>query len=89
MSGKNLTAEQERTSDRIMIESGLKGAAIGLGIGAIATVMTFRRSPEFRALSRPLQSLMTVSSKCYVQTVILSATLIFAYSHYCWFLICI
>lgn len=62
MSGKNLTAEQEKTSERIMLESGLKGAAIGLGIGAIATVMTFRRSPEFRALSRPLQSLMTVSS---------------------------
>lgn len=62
MSGKNLTAEQEKTSERIMLESGLKGAAIGLGIGAIATVMTFRRSPEFRALSRPLQSLMTVST---------------------------
>lgn len=62
MSGKNLTAEQEKTSERIMIESGLKGAAIGLGIGAVATVLTFRRSPEFRALSRPLQSLMTVSS---------------------------
>lgn len=63
MSGKILSSEQEKTSERIMLESGFKGAAIGLGIGAIATVMTFRRSPDFRALSRPLQSLMAVSCK--------------------------
>lgn len=63
MPGKELSAEQAKTSDRIFYESGLKGAAIGLGIGAVATVLTLRRSPEFRALSRPIQSIMTASSK--------------------------
>lgn len=63
MPGKELSAEQTKTSDRILIESGLKGAAIGFGLGAVATILTLRRSPEFRALSRPMQSIMTASSK--------------------------
>jgi hypothetical protein len=60
---KNLTPEQQKLSEKIYYESGLKGAAIGLGLGVAATLFTIRRSPEFRALSRPLQSIMTVGSK--------------------------
>ncbi|KAG0170237.1 hypothetical protein DFQ28_005045 [Apophysomyces sp. BC1034] len=59
---KYLTPEQEKECQKIGIIGGLKGAAIGLGIGAVATVMTFRRSPDFRALSRPVQSIMVASS---------------------------
>ncbi|CAO3699124.1 hypothetical protein G6F70_007688 [Rhizopus microsporus] len=57
-----LTPEQEKTRQNIYWTSGLKGAAIGLGLGAVATVFTLRRSPEFRSLSRPLQSILAVSS---------------------------
>jgi hypothetical protein len=63
MSGKQLTPQQEKAADKIYFQSGIKGAAIGLGLGLAATVFTFRRSPEFRALSRPLQSIMAASSE--------------------------
>ncbi|KAL0095713.1 hypothetical protein J3Q64DRAFT_1711262 [Phycomyces blakesleeanus] len=61
MVGKVLSPAQEKECDRIAFNNGLKGAALGLGLGLVATVMTFRRSPEFRALSRPFQSIMAVS----------------------------
>ncbi|KAG1444391.1 hypothetical protein G6F56_010316 [Rhizopus delemar] len=56
-----LTPEQEKTRQNLYFTSGLKGAAIGLGLGALATAFTLKRSPEFKALSRPLQSIMAVS----------------------------
>ncbi|KAI7903502.1 uncharacterized protein BX663DRAFT_542445 [Cokeromyces recurvatus] len=62
MSGKSLTHEQQKASDKIFIQSGLKGAAIGLGLGLAATALTIRKSPEFRSLSRPIQSIMAAST---------------------------
>jgi hypothetical protein len=67
MSGKQLSAEQEKTAEKIYFQSGLKGAAIGLGLGLVATAFTFRRSPEFRALSKPFQALMPTSSKVFLK----------------------
>lgn len=58
-----LTPEQEKVRQNLYFSSGLKGAAIGLGLGVAATAFTLRRSPEFRALSRPIQSIMAASSK--------------------------
>lgn len=63
MSKRVLSPEQEKAADRIMIQSGLKGALIGLGIGAAATAFVRGRSSEFRALSKPVQSIMAASSK--------------------------
>ncbi|KAI9277414.1 hypothetical protein BY458DRAFT_504920 [Sporodiniella umbellata] len=53
-----LTPEQEQRRQNLFFSSGLKGAVIGLGIGALATSIVMKRSPEFRALSRPVQSIM-------------------------------
>lgn len=53
-----LTPEQEARRDQLGLEAGLKGAAIGLGIGALGFIMVTRRSAEFRALSRPMQAIM-------------------------------
>lgn len=60
---KILSPEQEKVRNKIFYESGLKGAALGLGIGLAATVFTIRRSPDFRALSKPMQAIMAASSK--------------------------
>ncbi|EIE91858.1 hypothetical protein RO3G_16569 [Rhizopus delemar RA 99-880] len=57
-----LTPEQEKVRQNLYFSSGLKGAAIGLGLGVAATAFTLRRSPEFRALSRPIQSIMAAST---------------------------
>ncbi|KAG0750193.1 hypothetical protein G6F57_000452 [Rhizopus arrhizus] len=62
MSSIVLTPEQEKTRQSIYYSNGLKGALVGLGLGVAATVFTMRRSPEFRSLSRPLQSIMAASS---------------------------
>ncbi|RCH82961.1 hypothetical protein CU098_007743 [Rhizopus stolonifer] len=59
---KFLTPEQAQTRDKIFYTSGAKGALIGLGIGAAATAFVLKKSPEFRALSRPLQSIMAAST---------------------------
>ncbi|KAI9266023.1 hypothetical protein BY458DRAFT_534100 [Sporodiniella umbellata] len=56
----SLTPEQEETKRHIFFSSGSKGALVGLAVGAMATVLSLRRSPEFRALSRPVQSMMVV-----------------------------
>lgn len=63
MSSIVLTPEQEKTRQSIYYSNGLKGALVGLGLGVAATVFTMRRSPEFRSLGRPLQSIMAASSK--------------------------
>lgn len=65
MSNKTLSPQQEKAAEKVFFESGLKGAAIGLGFGLAATALTIRKSHDFRALSRPLQSLMAASSKHY------------------------
>ncbi|KAI8988143.1 hypothetical protein BDF20DRAFT_815669 [Mycotypha africana] len=57
-----LTPEQQKTRDSIFYQSGIKGALIGLGIGAAATALVVRKSAEFRALSRPMQSIMAAST---------------------------
>ncbi|KAI8877032.1 hypothetical protein K501DRAFT_230961 [Backusella circina FSU 941] len=57
-----LTPQQQTERESIFYRSGIKGAVVGLGLGAAATILTFRRSPDFRALSRPLQSIMAVST---------------------------
>ncbi|KAG0785339.1 hypothetical protein G6F22_007994 [Rhizopus arrhizus] len=57
-----LTPEQEKVRQNLYFSSGLKGAVIGLGLGVAATAFTLRRSPEFRALSRPIQSIMAAST---------------------------
>ncbi|KAI7895077.1 uncharacterized protein EV154DRAFT_414052 [Mucor mucedo] len=62
MSNKTLSPQQEKAAEKVFFESGLKGAAIGLGLGLAATAFTIRRSPDFRALSKPMQSLMAVST---------------------------
>ncbi|KAF7723635.1 hypothetical protein EC973_001777 [Apophysomyces ossiformis] len=59
---KYLTPEQEKECQKIGVIGGLKGAAIGLGIGAVATVLTYRRSPHFRALNRQMQAIMPAAS---------------------------
>ncbi|KAI7865660.1 hypothetical protein BDF14DRAFT_1822141 [Spinellus fusiger] len=61
MTSKLLTPKQDKTRVKLAFDAGLKGAAMGLGLGIIATALTLRRSPEFRALSRPIQSIMAVS----------------------------
>ncbi|ORX45096.1 hypothetical protein DM01DRAFT_1340177 [Hesseltinella vesiculosa] len=43
------------------MKAGIKGAAIGLGLGLVATVITFKRSPTFQTLSKPLQSTFIVA----------------------------
>lgn len=63
MSKVILTPEQEKVRQSLYFSSGLKGALVGLGLGVAATVFTLRRSPEFRMLSRPVQSIMAVSGK--------------------------
>lgn len=78
---KNLSPAQEKEREGIYFSSGIKGAFIGLGLGAVATVLTFRRSPEFRALGRPMQSILTASSKykatqhCYLRLCLLTVLL--------------
>ncbi|KAI8878417.1 hypothetical protein K501DRAFT_287884 [Backusella circina FSU 941] len=59
---KRLSPAQEKEREGLYFSSGIKGAFIGLGLGAVATVLTFRRSPEFRALGRPMQSILAASS---------------------------
>lgn len=58
---KLLSEQQEKTSEKIFYQSGLKGAAVGLGLGLVATALTIRKSPDFRALSRPYQAIMAAS----------------------------
>ncbi|ORY94863.1 hypothetical protein BCR43DRAFT_335685 [Syncephalastrum racemosum] len=58
---KTLTEKQEKELDHIALVAGLKGAAVGASIGAVATYMTYKRSSSFRQLSRAMQSVMLAS----------------------------
>ncbi|KAI9488834.1 hypothetical protein BDB00DRAFT_884703 [Zychaea mexicana] len=62
MPGIHLTRGQEEKRDALGFSAGLQGAALGLGIGVVATIATFRRSPDFRALGRPIQAILPTSS---------------------------
>ncbi|KAG2223006.1 hypothetical protein INT45_012305, partial [Circinella minor] len=57
-----LSKEQQNESEHLARISGLKGAAIGVGIGAVAALMTYRRSPHFRALKLPAQAILPGSA---------------------------
>ena len=61
-----LTEEQQNELDQLSRISGLKGAAIGVGIGTVAAVMTYRRSPHFRALQMPMQAILPGSGNIYI-----------------------
>ncbi|KAI8975470.1 hypothetical protein BDF20DRAFT_823081 [Mycotypha africana] len=52
---KQLTVAEKRNQEHISFVQGCKGAAYGVGIGLLASVVSFRFSPAFRALSRPYQ----------------------------------
>lgn len=60
---KILSEQQEKRSEEIFYQSGLKGAVIGLGLGLAATALTARKSADFRALSRPYKAILAASSK--------------------------
>ncbi|ORZ15365.1 hypothetical protein BCR42DRAFT_461257 [Absidia repens] len=59
--GKHLTEKQLNESERIGLHYGGRGALIGLGLGALATMYAFKKSPSFRALSKPMQASMVVA----------------------------
>ena len=91
MTSKRLTQEQAQTADKIYYQSGFTGAAVGLGIGLAATLFTIKRSPDFRALSKPLQAVMTAGSKYWYGFTLLKVSCvvdILFYSYHCWFLVC-
>ncbi|KAI8086781.1 uncharacterized protein BX664DRAFT_374784 [Halteromyces radiatus] len=58
---KHLNEQQLDESERIGLTYGARGAAIGFGLGAIATMIALKRSPNFQALSTPLKSSMMVA----------------------------
>ncbi|KAI9258955.1 hypothetical protein BDA99DRAFT_561315 [Phascolomyces articulosus] len=57
-----LTEDEQQELDDITRISGLKGLGIGIGIGAVAAIMTYRRSPHFRTLSMPMQAILPGSA---------------------------
>ncbi|KAI9498614.1 hypothetical protein BDB00DRAFT_798674 [Zychaea mexicana] len=57
-----LTEEQHNELEHLAFVTGVKGAAIGIGIGAVATLMTFRRSTHFRGLSTPAKAILPGSA---------------------------
>ncbi|CAO3681496.1 unnamed protein product [Umbelopsis ramanniana] len=62
MSSKQLTREQQEKLSHISFMGGLKGAAFGLGLGLITTVVAQKRSPNFQAISTPMKSMMIGSA---------------------------
>ena len=64
MSSKQLTREQQERLSHISFMGGLKGAAFGLGLGLITTVVAQKRIPNFQAISTPMKSMMIGSGKC-------------------------
>jgi hypothetical protein len=63
MSTSQLTKEQQEKLSHVSFMGGVKGAAFGLGLGLISTVVAQRRSPNFQALTTPLKSAMIGSGK--------------------------
>jgi len=62
MSSKQLTREQQERLSHISFMGGLKGAAFGLGLGLITTVVAQKRIPNFQAISTPMKSMMIGSA---------------------------
>lgn len=60
---KHLNEQQLNESERIGLTYGARGAMIGIGLGAVATVLCFKKSPNFRALSKPMQASMMIAGK--------------------------
>ncbi|ORY99720.1 hypothetical protein BCR42DRAFT_202896 [Absidia repens] len=60
---KHLNEQQLDESERIGLTYGTRGALIGIGLGAVATVFAIKKSSNFRALSKPLQASMMVAGK--------------------------
>ncbi|KAI7903255.1 uncharacterized protein BX663DRAFT_507996 [Cokeromyces recurvatus] len=58
---KVLTVPERHTQSHVSFVQGCKGAAMGAGLGLVATLLSFRFSPAFRALSRPYQYSMLAS----------------------------
>ncbi|CAO3622869.1 unnamed protein product [Cunninghamella echinulata] len=56
-----LTEQQLDQSERIGFRAGYKGALIGASIGLVATAITFKKSPIFRSLGKPIQATMIVA----------------------------
>lgn len=84
-----LTPEQEARRDQLGLEAGLKGAAIGLGIGALGFLLVSRRSPEFRALSRPMQAIMPTAGKTLETKRRVQCTKMIHNSYCVWLSLCI
>ncbi|CDH54320.1 hypothetical protein RO3G_16569 [Lichtheimia corymbifera JMRC:FSU:9682] len=62
MSKKYLTPEDRAELDRLTRTSGLKGSAVGLVIGLGAAALTYKRSPHFRSLTKPMQAILPGSA---------------------------
>lgn len=58
---KTLTVPERHNQSHISFVEGCKGAAYGVGLGVVASALSFRFSPAFRALSRPMQYNMVAS----------------------------
>ena len=84
-----LTPAQEERRDQLGLEAGLKGAAIGLGIGALGFFLVSRRSPEFRALSRPMQAIMPTAGNILGENDKIHYTKIIHDSNGVWLSLCI
>lgn len=61
MSAIQLSKEQQDKLAHVSFMGGVKGAAFGLGLGLISTVVAQKRSPNFQALSTPMKSVMVGS----------------------------
>ncbi|KAI8343010.1 hypothetical protein BC941DRAFT_410198 [Chlamydoabsidia padenii] len=61
MSSKTLNEQQLNESERLGLRYGSRGALIGFGLGAAATMIALKKSPNFRALTKPMQSTMVVA----------------------------
>ncbi|KAG2183261.1 hypothetical protein INT43_006265 [Umbelopsis isabellina] len=62
MSASQLSKEQQEKLSHVSFMGGVKGAAFGLGLGLISTVVAQKRSPNFQALTTPVKSIMAGSA---------------------------
>ncbi|GAB5585655.1 Replication factor C [Umbelopsis nana] len=58
MSTSQLSKEQQQKLAQVTLMGGIKGAAVGLGLGLITTVVAQKRSPNIQAITTPMKSLM-------------------------------
>lgn len=61
MSTSQLSKEQQQKLTQVTLMGGIKGAAVGLGLGLITTVVAQKRSPNIQAITTPMKSLMVGS----------------------------